>query len=111
MIDNISQISYSKYERIDNNTILQNELDDDDVYHIYLHNCLSKISRVLSLMNKDISELKNQNQNKSSYFNFLEDYSKSNNMTLKEAMIDIKKRDYIRKGQRVQRILIYKKLI
>ena len=61
MIDNIFEISYSKDERIDNNTILQNELDDDDLYDIYLHNCLSKISRVLSLMNKEITIIKNTN--------------------------------------------------
>ena len=63
MIDNIYQMTYgdSEDERIDNNTILQNELDNESLYDIYLHNCLSKIYKVLSLMNKEITIIKNTN--------------------------------------------------
>jgi hypothetical protein len=63
MIDNISQMTYgdSEDESIDNNTIPQNELDHESLYDIYLHNCLSKIYKVLSLMNKEITIIKNTN--------------------------------------------------
>uniref|UniRef100_A0A6C0J694 Uncharacterized protein n=1 Tax=viral metagenome TaxID=1070528 RepID=A0A6C0J694_9ZZZZ len=64
---------------------------------IQLNYILSKMLRIMVQMNEDISELKNKNQNKTSYFTFLEDYSKSNNMTLKEAMIDIKKKGLYKK--------------